>query len=92
MLENTSFLNVFTTCNIEPVGMFERLSVDHAISPRKKLLDDAVPDAAKLDAETLPAVLGIAFNTLETKKLDVVMVSPTVAALVRTTVVPVVAV
>jgi hypothetical protein len=43
--------------------MFERLRVDHAISPRRKLLDEPVPDAAKLDAETLPPVLGIAFNT-----------------------------
>jgi hypothetical protein len=35
----------------------------HAISPRRKLLDEPVPDAAKLDAETLPAVFAIAFNT-----------------------------
>jgi hypothetical protein len=41
---------------------------------------------------TLFVVAGMAFNTLETKKLDVVMVSPTVAALFKTTVVPVVAV
>jgi hypothetical protein len=64
----------------------------HAISPRRKLLDEPVPDAAKLDAETLPPVLGIAFNTELTRKLSVTTESPAVQALARTTVVPVVAV
>ena len=72
----------------EPVPVAEV----HAISPRRKLLDEPVPDAAKLDAETLPPVLGIAFNTELTKKLSVTTESPAVQALARTTVVPVVAV
>jgi hypothetical protein len=88
----TSVLATLTTCKTDPAGMFERLSVDQAISPRRKLLDEPVPDAAKLDAETLPPVLGIAFNTELTRKLSVTTASPTVQALFRTTVVPVVAV
>ena len=72
----------------EPVPVAEV----HAISPRRKLLDEPVPDAAKLEADTLPAVLGIAFNTLDTRKDSTVTKSPEVAALARTTVVPFVAV
>jgi hypothetical protein len=50
----------------------------------------------KLEAKyvelTAPAVAGIAFNTELTRKLSVTTESPTVQALARTTVVPVVAV
>ena len=38
-----------------------------AISPRKNVDEDAVPEDAKLDALTDPAVLGMAFKTLDTK-------------------------
>jgi hypothetical protein len=52
--------------------------------------------SVKLEAKyvelTAPAVAGIAFNTELTKKLSVTTASPTVQALFRTTVVPVVAV
>jgi hypothetical protein len=51
-----------------------------------------VDKAARLDDDTLPAVAGIAFNTELTRKLSVTTASPTVQALARTTVVPVVAV
>jgi hypothetical protein len=51
-----------------------------------------VDKAARLDDDTLPAVAGIAFNTELTKKLSVTTASPTVQALAKTTVVPVVAV
>ena len=48
--------------------------------------------AAKYVDPTDPAVAGMAFNTLDTKKLSTVTRSPELAALVSTTVVPFVAV
>jgi hypothetical protein len=51
-----------------------------------------VDKAAKLEDETDAGLFGIAFNTELTRKLSVTTASPTVQALTKTTVVPVVAV
>jgi hypothetical protein len=56
------------------------------------VLDDGVPLAAKLEAETEPAVFGMAFNTLDTKKDSTVNKLPADAPVAKTTVVPFVAV